>query len=140
MDHTLITILFPQQFSAAADDRNRILQIACAQTKSPDICISVIQSDPRSAAAKDVRVFSIIDLEKALSKTSGLKERCLEEYRKVVGDAGDAIKKLKAKGTVPSVQHSIMSAIKDVVTCYKGNEGFVLTLFGISMDVLNIIN
>nr|GMC85133.1 pectinesterase inhibitor-like [Ipomoea batatas] len=135
-----ITILFPQQFSAAADSRNRVLHTACAQTKSPHVCISAIQSDPRSAAAKgDVRVFSLIALEKALSEIGGLKERCPEVYRKLVGDAGDAIKKLKAKRDVPSVNLSIRSAIKDVVPCSKG-EDIVLTLLGISKDVLNIIN
>ncbi|XP_019173549.1 PREDICTED: cell wall / vacuolar inhibitor of fructosidase 1-like [Ipomoea nil] len=137
----LSIILFLQQISFAAVSQNgtQVIKIACAQTKAIDLCISVIKSDPRSAAG-DVRVFSIIVLDKALGEAAdGLDKRCPEAYTKVVGDAGDAIGKLKSKQLVPSVEDSIKNAINDVAGCRHGDDS-LLTFLNIAKDVLKIIN
>nr|GMC87230.1 cell wall / vacuolar inhibitor of fructosidase 1-like [Ipomoea batatas] len=124
-------------FSAAAGDRNPVIQTACAETKAPDLCVSVIESDPRSVNG-DVKVFSIIVLDKAVSEIDDLKERCPEAYRNLVGDGDggeDAIEKLTTKHHAPSVKYSM----NDVVPCSNA-EDFILTLLSISVDVLKVIH
>nr|GMC80657.1 cell wall / vacuolar inhibitor of fructosidase 1-like [Ipomoea batatas] len=141
---SLSIILFLQQISlaaAVAQNGSQVIKIACAQTKAVDLCISVIKSDPRSAGG-DVRVFGIIVLDKALSEADGLEKRCPEAYKKLVGDAGDAIGKLKSKELVPSVEDSIKNAINDVAGCRHGDgdDSLVITFLNIAKDVLKIVN
>nr|GMC80658.1 pectinesterase inhibitor-like [Ipomoea batatas]GME16093.1 pectinesterase inhibitor-like [Ipomoea batatas] len=122
-------------FSAAADERIQVIQTACAETQAPDLCVSVVESDPRSVDG-DVKVFSTILLEKAVSEIDGLKERCPEAYRNLVGDGEggeDALEKLSTKHHAPSVKYRR----NDVVPCSNA-EDFVLTLLSISVDVLNV--
>nr|GMC83059.1 cell wall / vacuolar inhibitor of fructosidase 1-like [Ipomoea batatas] len=131
------TVLFTVLFSAAAADSNLVIQTACAETKAPDLCVSVIESDPRSVNG-DVKVFSIIVLDKAVSEIDDLKERCPEAYRNLVGDGDggeDAIEKLTTKHYSPSVKYNI----NDVVPCSNA-EDFILTLLSISVDVLKVIH
>ncbi|RAL50669.1 hypothetical protein DM860_015816 [Cuscuta australis] len=127
-------VLSFQQLAAAVS-----VKAACAQTKSPGLCASVIGSDPRRASG-DLRVFSAIALGKALSEGNGLKRRCPTAYAGMVNDVGEAIRKLKERQIVTSVDESIEKGINAVNGCRESRAGDLVILLNIARDVLKILN
>ncbi|XP_031127805.1 uncharacterized protein LOC116029897 [Ipomoea triloba] len=129
----IISILFLQQISFADAQKGEIEKV-CALTEAPDVCISIIESDPRSING-GLKTFVIITLGKALSMADGLKDRCPDVYARLVNHLGDAIEKVQ-NDQIPTAILCVIAAINDVASCYHTS---LLTILHIALTILKLL-
>ncbi|XP_019173548.1 PREDICTED: pectinesterase inhibitor-like [Ipomoea nil] len=130
----IISILFLQQISFTDAQKAGEIENVCAQTEAPDLCISILKSDPRSING-GLKTLVIIALEKALSLADGLKDRCPDAYARLVNHIGEAIQRVQ-NDQIPMAILSVLAGLNDVASCYHTS---LLTILRIALTLLRLL-
>lgn len=87
---SLVTLFFSSSSSLAIQSSTQLIQQTCSQTKYYQLCVSSLQSDPRSSTA-DLKVYAKIFVELALSNA---KDTFSYTYRLTSNESMDPVLKM----------------------------------------------